>query len=84
VSDRDEEDIFLLRRIIVGLQVDLRSDLFVRHLARRRVVDARTMLRVIADRHADQIVPGSEWARAVEHVEDLCAEVERLIESSGA
>ncbi len=75
---------FLLRRIIVGLQVDLRSDLFVRHLAGRRVTDARVMLQVVARRHADQVVAGGDWALAIEHVEDLCTEIERLIKSTGA
>ena len=82
MGDLDEEDMFLLRRVIVGLQVDLRSDLFIRHLARRRVADARVIVQVVAQRHADQIVPGSVWALAIAHVDDLCAELERLIRAT--
>jgi hypothetical protein len=72
-----QTDLALLRRVIAGLEEDLQADDLLPHLACRRVADARAMLDVVAARHAEASDEDAEWAWAVDHVHDLCAEVVR-------
>jgi hypothetical protein len=75
----DVEDMALLRRLATGLQDDLHRDGLVPLVVRRRVADARTMLAIVKGRHPEVARAGTRWRIAVDHVEDLCAELERKL-----
>jgi hypothetical protein len=74
----DDEDLALLRRVVVGLQEDL-QDPPSPDIARRRVIGARTMAAVVRSRHPDASNAGGDWELAFGHVEDLCREVEAAL-----
>jgi hypothetical protein len=72
----DEEDLALLRRLVIGLQADQASPRSPVQ-AHLRIDGARTLVQILVDRHPHAALPGSDWALAIEHVEQLCRAIER-------
>jgi len=81
-QNTDEADVALLQRVISGLEADLRADLSPDH-ARQRVVGARTMAAVVAGRHPEGLVTGSEVQRSLDQVHRLCNEIGRMVDHGG-
>jgi hypothetical protein len=74
----NDEDLALLQRVIAGLEADLQAGV-PPDLAQRRVVGARSMAAIIARRHPEGSVIGSEVHRSLDQINRLCNEIRRVV-----
>jgi hypothetical protein len=73
-----DDDLALLRRVIAGLEADRHAELSPEH-ARQRVVGARSMAAIIARRHPEGSVVGSDVYRSLDQLNRLCNEIHRTL-----